>query len=215
MQTHPKLQEYEGDGCVGENESCHDASQHIVECSWEFSFLETMTEHTASLNANKILIEFELIFLNQSIYLSWCSDDESTSWECQIVAGIKSMPQSAECECKNSWIFLVDTLVDDHSQPNICAKVPAANAISHVGAQLQIKKENIKIKKKLTSGSAEIWTRIVGFKVQSANHYTTEPLYAMIHALAKSRSHNVVDFSSFSANPQGISLSKSIHCVPD
>ena len=24
-------------------------------------------------------------------------------------------------------------------------------------------------------GSAEIWTRIVGFRVQSANHYTTEP----------------------------------------
>ena len=25
-------------------------------------------------------------------------------------------------------------------------------------------------------GSAEIWTRITGFRVQSANHYTTEPL---------------------------------------
>ena len=24
-------------------------------------------------------------------------------------------------------------------------------------------------------GSAEIWTRILGFNVQSANHYTTEP----------------------------------------
>ena len=26
------------------------------------------------------------------------------------------------------------------------------------------------------SGSTEIWTRIAGFKVQSANHYTIEPV---------------------------------------
>ena len=34
-------------------------------------------------------------------------------------------------------------------------------------------------KKKLVGviqGSTEIWTRIAGFKVQSANHYTIEPL---------------------------------------
>ncbi len=29
---------------------------------------------------------------------------------------------------------------------------------------------------KTYTGSAEIWTRIAGFRVQSANHYTTEPL---------------------------------------
>ena len=31
-------------------------------------------------------------------------------------------------------------------------------------------------KKKRLSGSTEIWTRIAGFRVQSANHYTMEPI---------------------------------------
>ena len=31
-------------------------------------------------------------------------------------------------------------------------------------------------KKHKNLGSTEIWTRIAGFKVQSANHYTMEPL---------------------------------------
>ena len=36
-----------------------------------------------------------------------------------------------------------------------------------------------------TSGSAEIWTRITGFRVQSANHYTTEPCSAGQHAFGE------------------------------
>ena len=39
------------------------------------------------------------------------------------------------------------------------------------------KKLKLKIK---IAGSAEIWTRIAGFRVQSANHYTTEPLWIRI-----------------------------------
>ena len=31
--------------------------------------------------------------------------------------------------------------------------------------------------KKISSGSTEIWTRIAGFRVLSANHYTIEPIY--------------------------------------
>ena len=33
--------------------------------------------------------------------------------------------------------------------------------------------------KKLNSGPAEIWTRITGFRVLSANHYTTGPLFQL------------------------------------
>ena len=32
-------------------------------------------------------------------------------------------------------------------------------------------------KQKLFEGPTEIWTRIAGFKVQSANHYTMGPMY--------------------------------------
>ena len=41
-------------------------------------------------------------------------------------------------------------------------------------AKIILRKKNEKKKKK--SGSTEIWTRIAGFRVQSANHYTIEPV---------------------------------------
>ena len=40
-------------------------------------------------------------------------------------------------------------------------------------SMLKTKKQ--KNKKKKSRGPAETWTRIAGFKVQSANHYTTGP----------------------------------------
>ena len=38
-------------------------------------------------------------------------------------------------------------------------------------------------------GSTKIWTRVSGFRVQSANHYTTEPFYIKVKTIALC-SHN-------------------------
>ena len=46
-----------------------------------------------------------------------------------------------------------------------------------------------KVKKKI-EGSTEIWTRIAGFKVQSANRYTIEPRYNSSLKYKSSISHN-------------------------
>ena len=45
----------------------------------------------------------------------------------------------------------------------------------HFGTQVSISKGR--------EGSAEIWTRIAGFRVQSANHYTTEPYIRCVQAI--------------------------------
>ena len=48
------------------------------------------------------------------------------------------------------------------------------------------RKEKEKKNMKKILGSTEIWTRIAGFKVQSANHYTIEPqLVCWIHFLGQ------------------------------
>ena len=46
----------------------------------------------------------------------------------------------------------------------------------------------IKVQKYMT-GSTEIWTRIAGFKVQSANHYTIEPYLLLQGTKLKSTKH--------------------------
>ena len=52
---------------------------------------------------------------------------------------------------------------------------------------IKFRKEN----KKCTSGSTEIWTRIAGFRVLSANHYTIEPPAQIAHALDTFQLHYV------------------------
>ena len=39
-----------------------------------------------------------------------------------------------------------------------------------------VRRATVAPRSQVVSGSTEIWTRIAGFKVQSANHYTIEPL---------------------------------------
>ena len=48
------------------------------------------------------------------------------------------------------------------------------------------------IKKKFTLGSTEIWTRIAGFRVQSANHYTIEPPSHLAYPIIKLYIENVL-----------------------
>ena len=60
--------------------------------------------------------------------------------------------------------------------------------LSRLVCQLLISKQQAKIHEyksrtnywKKTSGPAEIWTRIAGFRVQSANHYTTGPFVLLV-----------------------------------
>ena len=44
-----------------------------------------------------------------------------------------------------------------------------------VAPRSQLNHKLTKLRRKQNEGSTEIWTRIAGFKVQSANHYTIEP----------------------------------------
>ena len=44
-----------------------------------------------------------------------------------------------------------------------------------VAPRSQLNHKLTKLGRKQNEGSTEIWTRIAGFKVQSANHYTIEP----------------------------------------
>ena len=56
---------------------------------------------------------------------------------------------------------------------------------------------------KIMTGSTEIWTRIAGFKVQSANHYTIEPYIMHVGMKLKSsvsESHGKVKVNSFNMN---------------
>ena len=51
--------------------------------------------------------------------------------------------------------------------------------------------------KKEKAGSTEIWTRIAGFRVQSANHYTIEPwLYGAKLKLQKGKARFYRDLNS-------------------
>ena len=53
-----------------------------------------------------------------------------------------------------------------------------------------------------SSGSAEIWTRITGFKVQSANHYTTEPHFSL-HAVFLESMTNICQLKPLSGEHIG------------
>ena len=45
-------------------------------------------------------------------------------------------------------------------------------------------------------GPTEIWTRIAGFKVQSANHYTMGPAYWIITCCFLNTTHHAFDFAN-------------------
>ena len=68
-----------------------------------------------------------------------------------------------------------------------------------VAPRSQLNHKLTKLRRKQNEGSTEIWTRIAGFKVQSANHYTIEPwLVSQIFKVGKD--HKCLSHSMYSVN---------------
>ena len=77
------------------------------------------------------------------------------------------------------------------------ATVAPRSLIIKTREKLQCRKKCLQHKR--NEGSTEIWTRIAGFKVQSANHYTIEPWHVQLFSQTKLHLTTVSFWLVFSA----------------
>ena len=68
---------------------------------------------------------------------------------------------------------------DVHSQECCSKKILTPTWFEHAAFWSGVRRATVAPRSQVWKGSTEIWTRIAGFKVQSANHYTMGPSYQM------------------------------------
>ena len=133
---------------------CH---EHQCRISWANGQLTNLCVHV-------------LLFINECYLLQW--------WRSPLRKGLySSVAERWSCKPKvMSSILIGGMLFLTQVISSVCEKkILTPTWFEHAAFWSGVRRATVAPRSQVVWGPTEIWTRIAGFKVQSANHYTIEP----------------------------------------